>query len=218
VTLQGAKVRPLPKGPHRLSREEVQASQRERMLRAVLEAVGEHGYERATVAHVTSAAHVSRSAFYEQFADKRDAFLAAYEEFGRQFFGELVAVAARAATPVETIRTCGDLLVEWGRSRPIAARAFLLEVYAAGEEGLRRRDRIMRIGEGVFEQAAAWVRRLDPSLPDSPPLIGRAVIAASFELAAQGLRAGNRKQGLEAAKDAIEHIWLLALTGREQIS
>src|SRR3954454_14835880 len=76
--VQEDKVRQLPRGRHRLSRDEVVASQRGRMLTAMAEAVAQKGYARTTVADVLSRARVSRETFYEQFADKEDCFLAAY--------------------------------------------------------------------------------------------------------------------------------------------
>src|SRR5579875_630056 len=74
-----AATRPLPRGRHRLSRDEVLASQRGRMLAGVAEAVAEKGYNRVSVADVISRAGVSRETFYEQFTDKEDCFLRALD-------------------------------------------------------------------------------------------------------------------------------------------
>ena len=72
-------VRQLPRGRHRLTREEVTASQRGRMLEAMAEAVAEKGYTHMAVADVVSGAGVSRETFYQHFADKEDCFLAAFD-------------------------------------------------------------------------------------------------------------------------------------------
>src|SRR5689334_4382607 len=71
--------RELPRGPHRLTRETVMESQRGRMLDAMAQAVAEKGYPATTVADVIARAGVSRKTFYEQFRDKEDCFLAAYD-------------------------------------------------------------------------------------------------------------------------------------------
>lgn len=215
VTSQGVVPRQLPKGPHGLSRETVRASQRHRIIDATLEAVGRHGYGSATVTHITAAAGVSRSAFYEQFRDKRDAFLTAYEVFTSGFFEELAATSLDAPSPLEGIEASVRLLVDYGRERPVAARAAVLEIYAAGEPGLRRREAALQLAELAFDKTASWLRRVDPTLPPVAAGISRAIIAASFELAAQAVRIPDEEH-LEPMREAVLNIWLLGLTGQSR--
>jgi AcrR family transcriptional regulator len=204
----------LPKGPHGLTREQVEGSQRQRILDAILDVVGEHGYAAATVAHVTTAAGVSRTTFYEQFRSKQDAFLTAYDEFGERFLADIAAVPTTA--PAEVLSDAAERLVDWGRRRPLACRAFLVEIHAVGEQGFEHRDRVMRLAEERFDRVAAWVRSVDPSLPPLPPLVGRAVVAASWELTAQGAR--TPRDTTAETREALAYIWLLGLTGRPQVS
>src|SRR3954468_11407076 len=105
----------LPKGPHSLTREQVQSSQRQRLLDAVLDVVGEHGYAGATVADITTSAGVSRTTFYEQFSNKQEAFLTAYDAFGQGFLAELGRIPTTAA-PTEVLSTAAERLVDWGPS------------------------------------------------------------------------------------------------------
>jgi AcrR family transcriptional regulator len=204
----------LPKGPHGLSREEVQASQRQRILDAVLDVVGESGYGAATVAHITKAAGISRTTFYEQFRNKEEAFLTAYDEFGERFLTDIGG--ATGTSPAHVLAASADRLVDWGRRRPNACRAFLLEIHAVGEQGLEHRDRAMRLAEELFERVASWLRSADPDLPEPPRLVGRAVVAASWELAAQGVRTAGDTRA--ETREALAYIWLLGLTGRPQVS
>jgi AcrR family transcriptional regulator len=202
----------LPKGPHGLSREEVQASQRQRILDAVLDLVGERGYAAATVAHITKAAGISRTTFYEQFSNKEEAFLVAYDEFGERFLADIGS--ATGASPAEVLDASAGRLVEWGRRRPNACRAFLLEIHAVGEVGFEHRDRAMRLAEELFERVASWLRSIDPGVPEPPRLVGRAVVAASWELTAQGIR--TIEDSTAETREALAYIWLLGLTGRPQ--
>src|ERR671932_1794815 len=71
--------RPLPRGPHNLTRDDVLASQRERMIDAVAATVARKGYVATTVGDVVARAGVSRKTFYEHFQDKEDCFLAAFD-------------------------------------------------------------------------------------------------------------------------------------------
>src|SRR5580704_5364010 len=74
-----AMYRRLPHGPHGMGRDAVARHQRARLYGAMIEAVDQRGYQATTVAHVIALAGVSRRAFYEQFANKEECFLATYD-------------------------------------------------------------------------------------------------------------------------------------------
>src|ERR1700733_14909378 len=69
----------LPRGRPAAPRPVVREAQRARMLAAMVQAVADKGYARVAVADVIERAGVSRKTFYEQFANKEDCFLAAYD-------------------------------------------------------------------------------------------------------------------------------------------
>lgn len=79
----GSQVAPLyhrlPHGPNGMDREDVARHQRARLYGAMIESVSRRGYQRTTVAHVIALAGVSRRAFYEQFDNKEECFLATYD-------------------------------------------------------------------------------------------------------------------------------------------
>jgi AcrR family transcriptional regulator len=149
--------RPLPRGPHRLSREEVELSQRARLLQAATDAVAELGYVKTTVADILTRAGVSRATFYQLFRDKEDCFLAAY-----QLNADFVAAVMEAE--LERVRASGDLdplerldrvlgvLLTALASAPALARVFLVEVYAAGPAAIeQRRASLERFADIVAE-------------------------------------------------------------------
>ena len=192
------------------------ASQRRRLLQSVLDVIGEVGYAAATIAQFAAGARVSRSAFYEQFDNKLDAFLSAYGAYHEGFFAELVEVSLSADSPVEGVEACTRTWIEYGRSRPLAAKAVIQEIHAAGEPGLRRRDVAVKLAEDLFDQTATWFRQVDSSLPPVAPGIGAAVIAATFELSAQAVRCGS-EDGYDRARLALLQIWLTGLTGATRV-
>ena len=132
----------LPRGRHKLARDEVVGSQRERMLRALADTMAEKGYVATTVADVLSRAGVSRQTFYEQFTDKQDCFMSAYETAVDHI---LERMQERGPSPFfhagdRFERALGSYLDALA-SEPAFARLFLLEVYAAGPAALERRAR-----------------------------------------------------------------------------
>jgi AcrR family transcriptional regulator len=156
-------VRQLPRGRHRLTREEVFASQRGRMLEAMALAVGDKGYTGIAVADVVAGAGVSRETFYQHFADKEECFLAAYEmavDTMRQAMAD--ALAGRPSDPLarfdRALRAYLDLLSSEGA----VARVFLVDVYAAGPRALERRrevqDDFVDVIAGIFAAKTAGDR------------------------------------------------------------
>src|SRR3954447_12536280 len=92
-------VEQLPRGRHNLSREEVETSQRERLLLAMCEAVADRGYVATSVADVIARARVSRETFYRYFADKQACFQAAHDRGVEILLGQM----GRALAPAEVL-------------------------------------------------------------------------------------------------------------------
>ncbi|WP_394835872.1 TetR/AcrR family transcriptional regulator [Pendulispora rubella] len=133
-------VAPLPRGRHRLSRNDVITSQRDRMLAAMAAAVAEKGYVRTSVADVLRGARVSRETFYEQFADKEACFMAAYESAAELTLNAMSDAARNAAgEPVERFGEALEAYLQTLASEPTLARTFLIEIYAAGPQAIARR-------------------------------------------------------------------------------
>jgi len=136
--------RALPRGPHGLSREEVEVSQRARLLQAATDAVAELGYVKTTVADILGRAGVSRATFYQLFRDKEDCFQAAYR-------ANADLVAAVMAAELDQVRASGErdplarldrvlgVYLSALRGAPALARVFLVEVYAAGPAAIEQR-------------------------------------------------------------------------------
>lgn len=130
----------LPRGRHALSPEQVRASQRKRLLRAVTDEVGERGYAVTTATSVFQRAGVSSRAFYEHFTDIQGCFLAAYDECVQVTHQALAAVGAeRSTTPLERFAALLDAYLQLLGDHPNVARTFLVEIYSAGPAARQRR-------------------------------------------------------------------------------
>jgi AcrR family transcriptional regulator len=136
----------LPRGRHRLSRAEVEASQRGRMLEAICQAVAEKGYAETSVADVIERAGVSRETFYEHFAGKEDCFLAAYDLASETLRGAIADAlpAADDASPLERYDRAMAAYLETMSEQRAYTRVFLVDVYGAGPAALNRRFRVFQ--------------------------------------------------------------------------
>ncbi|TDC71458.1 TetR/AcrR family transcriptional regulator [Actinomadura sp. GC306] len=133
----------LPRGRHKLTREQVAASQRERLLQGMTHAAGEKGYARTSVADVLKRARVSRETFYENFADKQACFLAAYEASAERYLRTVdEALAADGPVMARLERALRGFLRELAADAS-AARTFLVEIYAVGPAATVPRYRVL---------------------------------------------------------------------------
>jgi AcrR family transcriptional regulator len=137
---------PLPRGRHSLSRQEVTASQRGRIIQSMVEAVSERGYRETRVVDVVEGAGVSRATFYDLFDDLEDCFLASYDAVSAQLLeATSAAFNERADAPwAERIRNGMKALLDSLASRPEEAKFAIVEVLAAGPNALVRRDAVLR--------------------------------------------------------------------------
>src|SRR4051794_2269237 len=133
-------VETLPRGPHRLERAEVSASQRGRVLDAMAVVVAEKGYTATTVGDVVARARVSRRSFYEHFEDKEACFLAAYEVGARILLSRFRHGVARDAPWRETVREIVRAYLGFLATEPAFARAFIVETTQAGPLVAGHRD------------------------------------------------------------------------------
>lgn len=130
----------LPRGRHNLSRTDVTAVQRARILRAMAEVVAARGYVDTPVAAVIERAGVSRETFYQQFGSKQDCFVAALEDAIGRLAASLTSVLEHATgSPLERYDALLSGYLDTVRAQPATAQLFLIQTYAAGPDAMRRR-------------------------------------------------------------------------------
>ncbi len=133
-----------PAGVRTLAPDLVRAVQRERLLAAMTRTVTEIGYNALTVQNVLSPAGISRPTFYEQFEDKEDCFLAAFDVAAAQLRQEIEAgVAAAGKGWREQLRAGIAALLRFIVAEPEAARLVIVEARASSAAGLLRRDELL---------------------------------------------------------------------------
>jgi AcrR family transcriptional regulator len=166
----------LPSGRHGLSRNVVASNQRERMLAAVADTVYEHGYIGLTVEEIVQRSGVSRRTFYDQFADKREAFFTAYDTSTEQAaIAAGTAFASSEHWPEQVRRgLCGFLSYLAGE--PAFTRMGVVEVPLAGPEGQARH----LAGQAGFEVFLA--PGTEHAAHPVPPIVPKAVGSGIFEL------------------------------------
>ena len=206
----------LPRGRSRLPTREVRQVQRERLLRAVIAAVGRSSFRDLTVAGIVRAARVSRAAFYAHFADKEACFLAATRQGGLLMAG-LVKEAARRqpadASAEAVLRASIAAFLQFLADEPMFARAFYVDMPMAGPLA------VLQIEAGLHQFARmhrAWharARRDHPAWPAVPYHAYYALAGATTELVRAEVRRGATSS-ITDLEDTLVALHLSVLAAR----
>jgi len=156
----------------------IPVTQRERLLDAMARTVARRGYTATSVADVLKVARISRRTFYEQFVDKEDCFLAAYDAIAG-LCAERFAAAYRDAPGWQAgLEAAYAVLLETLAAEPDFARLGVVEVLAAGPRALARRDRTLACFMRLVDDARTHA--VGDGVP--PPLVGQAIAGGIYEL------------------------------------
>jgi AcrR family transcriptional regulator len=181
----------LPRGPHRLPRDVVEHSQRSRLELALVDVVAGKGYVATTVADIIAVAGVSRTTFYQQFKDKEDCFLHAYRRGADAQFRKVVEAVESATDPLERLRRNLRAYLAALVDYPACARAFLLEVVAAGPRALAIKDEIEQRYVDLLRNLHGRFRERSAELPEPPVEVFRAAVAAVDDMVVRRIREGR---------------------------
>ena len=205
----------LPRGPHHLTSEEVQASQRQRMLTAVLALVDAHGLPPVTVAQIVREARVSKSAFYAQFANRDACFLAAVHDAKQLQVAASTAILRAAPDWVTGTRQAVAAYVADVEVTAVRRRAWLIESLSLGEAGLAERDHAMQTPIELYAALLEVVREQEPELALPAPWFARAVAGAHVELVSQALRQRS-SSAITELEPQLAYLWVATVGGHDR--
>lgn len=147
---------PLPKGRHSLSREEVEHTQRVRLLIGLADALADEGYAATPVAEILKRAGVSRQTFYQLYDNKLDCFLDALDFVGEILLGHLSQAVDTPGEPLNKAAAAVDTYLRVIAQFPTFARLFIVEAHGAGVEAMSRRAELQhRIIEAIADLLGA---------------------------------------------------------------
>ncbi len=168
----------LPRGRHRLPAGVVARSQRSRIIHGTAEVMMAKGYAEATVTEIVAAAGISREVFYEHFANKQHAYLAA-QEYATQYILEACTAAYfKRGTWPERVWGALDALIGMLVANPALAHLRLVECYAAGPQAIEHTEQLKRASTIFLQEGFNSV----PRPKNVPPLATHAIAGAVFEV------------------------------------
>lgn len=187
-------------------RQFVPVTQRERLLDGMARTVAQQGYAATSVADVLRASRISRRTFYEQFADKEDCFLAAYDQIADRCTELVTAAFQGAASWSEGIERAIDAALALLAAEPDFARLGVVEVLAAGPRGLARRDATLRRFVEFIERGRA---ELDGAGTPPPALVGQAIVGGIYELVYSHIVRGDTERLPKLSGELLHYTFML---------
>jgi AcrR family transcriptional regulator len=150
------RVRPdqLPAGRHNLPRSVVEANQLERILDAVLDVASLTGYAAMTVEEIIGTAGVSRRTFYDHFKNKDQAFMAAVETVSEKLIVRLKETIDASETFADAVRDALGVLLRFFAEEPRYADLLVVEVLAAGPNGIAARNQVLKAFADMIDHAS----------------------------------------------------------------
>jgi AcrR family transcriptional regulator len=199
-----------PAGVRTLPGDLVKAVQRERLLAAMIGTATEVGYNALTVQNVLTRAGISRPTFYEQFEDKEDCFLAAFDAAASRMHEQIeAAVADSGPSWRDQLRSGITELLRYIADEPEEARLVIVEARASCPAGLQRRDELLDRFAGCID---ALVRG---DLDEPPSAIAAAGVVGGIESVVYARLQKGKTDELGALLPSLMYFAVLSYAGRE---
>ena len=188
-------------------------NQRERIIAAVAQVASVRGYGEMSVQHIVHEAGVSRRTFYEQFKNKDQAFLAAYDGASGLLMASIRTAVDAETTPERKISAGLGAFLELLAASPAFAKMCIVEVLAAGPEAISRRARTMEEFTTMFlEGTRATLGDATPS-----PLIAETIVGGIYETVYRRVSRGETAELPKLLPDLAESA-LLPYVGERRAS
>ena len=180
-------------------------SQRERLLDAMAQTAARRGYAATSVADVLNVARISRRTFYEQFADKEDCFLAAYDEIATLCGDRAIAAYRCERTWEAGLTQAYAALLDVLAAEPDYAHLAVVEILGAGPRGLARRDASLRRFTRFIEHTRAHV----DTAVEPPTVVAQAIAGGIHELLYSQIVRGETDALPHLVGDLVHYTFLL---------
>jgi AcrR family transcriptional regulator len=177
--------------------------ERQRIVAAMIELVAEQGYKATTIKQLLQRAGVRSADFRRLFAGKRACFLEVYEEMSGRFAGRIFATFESEEEWRDGLRAAAYAAAYWVGEHPDEARYATIEMMAAGEFAVERREATLRRFVDLIDAGRGQL--------DEPGSVSRAM-AEGVVGGILGMLTKNLRRGVRARpEDVVPELMFLAV-------
>jgi AcrR family transcriptional regulator len=169
--------------------------------------VAAKGYSETTITDIATKAATSLRTFYSHFDGKAEAFEAALYGTRLRMLAATLPVLRRAANWPEAIRAGIWASLSFFESEPDFARMIAVEVYAAGNEALARRDLAIESVQRSIEEGFKYA-------PQANPIAGEAIASSLYSMFSERVRSQGTENLLDLGPLAV-YVTLAPFFGAE---
>jgi AcrR family transcriptional regulator len=176
----------------------------------MLEAVGADGYENTSVRSVLDRCGLYRQAFYDDFLDKEDCYLQAYDAGLDRLEAKIRAAATSAADWHGKVRVGLATVLDFLDAEPDVGRALIVEVHPAGEAALAKRDAAMWRAREAIDRG-----RVEASGVLDPPAIAAEAATSGIHAVIHSRLAAGSGSGFRELLPEFMYVLVLPYFGPE---
>jgi AcrR family transcriptional regulator len=191
----------------------VTTPKRQAILDGMLEAVGAEGYEQTSVRTVLDRTGIYRQAFYDNFADKDDCYLQAFDAGVERIEALVLEAGAAESAWTGQLRAGLGALLDFLDQEPDVGRGLIVEVHAAGPEALAKRTAAMGRVNAFLDRA-----RTEAAGEEAPPPIAGEGIAAGVHAVIHSRLATGASDGFRQLLPEFMYFAVLPYFGAEAAS
>jgi AcrR family transcriptional regulator len=166
------------------------ANPAERLLRAMAAVVSEKGYQDARVGEIVERASTSQRTFYEHFANKEDAIVAALDSGSAQMLAAALPAFRRASDWQHAVQATQEAMLRFAAEEPEYGRLGAVEMYGAGKRALEQREMVTEGMEGLLAPGFELA-------PETPAIAAEAIGGALYALLYDFVKANRPERLLE---------------------
>lgn len=190
----------LPRGPHKLTRAQVDADQRARLIESMILETADHGFAASTVAQLITRAQVSRKTFYAHFSSREELLLAAFNAASTWTLEQTQKASRRTGGSTRRLEAAIRKLARCAAESPGAIELCAIEIAAANHTGFAQRQVLMNSTGNLIEDCLTTKQQ--PAV--LPPHLSATVAGAIHRILDARLRASQTDAltatGLELAR------------------
>ncbi|HEX2070690.1 MAG TPA: TetR/AcrR family transcriptional regulator [Thermoleophilaceae bacterium] len=166
--------------------------QRRKILAAVTELTADRGYQAVTISEIGQRAGISLTTFYNHFASKREAFMAAIDDGERQLVEIALPAYEQAADWPQATRDVIHAFFAFNATHPAMARLGGQRIFSGGAQGWDRH-------ENATGRFGAVLRAGCREYPETAPVVAEAISGAVAALLYQQIRRRGAESVYEVA-------------------